>query len=193
MGKFDLYKIPLKTMAIGTHEFEFHLDNQFFKNIDGTEFQKGDVKVLLTVTKTALTHEFNFKFEGVVQVPCDRCLDEMDQPISTQNRLYVKLGKEYSEESDEIVIIPEDEGEINLAWFLYEFIALAIPMKHVHAPGKCNKTMSSKLHKHMSRSDEEEDNSFIEDESETPVDDDTEDDVPTDPRWDELKKLIDNN
>lgn len=193
MGKFDLYKIPLKTMAIGTHEFEFHLDNQFFKNIDGTEFQKGDVKVLLTVTKTALTHEFNFKFEGVVQVPCDRCLDEMDQPISTQNRLYVKLGKEYSEESDEIVIIPEDEGEINLAWFLYEFIALAIPMKHVHAPGKCNKTMSSKLHKHMSRSDEEEDNSFIEDESEAPVDDDTEDDAPTDPRWDELKKLIDNN
>lgn len=188
MGKFDLYKIPLKTMEIGTHKFEFHLDNQFFKNIDGTEFQKGDVKVLLTVTKTALTHEFDFEFDGVVQVPCDRCLDDMDQPISTQSKLYIKLGKEYSEESDEIVIIPEDEGEINIAWFLYEFIALAIPMKHVHAPGKCNKTMSSKLHKHMSRSEDDMDD------SDTPeVDDDIDDDVPTDPRWDELKKLIDNN
>ena len=179
-------------MSIGTHQYEFHLDNLFFKNIDGTEFQKGDVKVLLTVTKTALTHEFNFKFEGVVQVPCDRCLDEMDQPVSSQNRLFVKLGKEYSEESDEIVIIPEEEGEINLAWFLYEFIALAIPMKHVHAPGKCNKTVSSKLHKHMSRSEEDAEDEVFADDADAPVDD-ADDDAPTDPRWDELKKLIDNN
>jgi len=32
---------------------------------------------------------------------------------------------------------------------MYEFVALAIPMKHVHAPGKCNKAMTSKLSKHM--------------------------------------------
>ncbi|MGL4292049.1 MAG: YceD family protein [Bacteroidales bacterium] len=192
MGKFDLYKIPLKTMALGTHQYEFHLDNVFFKNIDGTEFQKGDVKVLLTVTKTALTHEFNFKFEGVVQVPCDRCLDDMDQLISTQSRLFVKLGKEYSEESDEIVIIPEDEGEINLAWFLYEFIALAIPMKHIHAPGKCNKTMSSKLHKHAAKSNSDDEESAFDNDADL-IEEETDDDVPTDPRWDELKKLIDNN
>ena len=37
---------------------------------------------------------------------------------------------------------------INIAWFLYEFIALNIPMKHVHAPGKCNKGMVGKLSKH---------------------------------------------
>ena len=192
MGKFDLYKIPLKTMSIGTHHYEFHLDNTFFKNIDGTEFQKGDIKVLLTVIKTALTHEFRFKFEGIVQVPCDRCLDEMDQPISTESKLYVKLGKEYSEESDEVVIIPEDEGEINLAWFLYEFIALAIPAKHIHAPGKCNKTMSSKLRKHITRSTDEDEEVFLDD-SDVEVDTEEEEETPTDPRWDELKKLIDNN
>ena len=181
-------------MSFGSHSYEFHLDNVFFKNIDGTEFQKGDVKVQLTVTKTPLTHEFIFKLEGVVQIPCDRCLDEMDQPISTVSKLYVKLGKEYSEESDEVVIIPEDEGEINLAWFLYEFIALEIPMKHVHAPGKCNKTMSSKLRKHVSRSASDEDEEMLDMGEDMPdVDAGEDDDVPTDPRWDELKKLIDNN
>ena len=41
------------------------------------------------------------------------------------------------------------QGEINVAWFMYEFVALAIPMKHVHAPGKCNKAMTSKWSKHM--------------------------------------------
>ena len=38
---------------------------------------------------------------------------------------------------------------INVAWFMYEFVALAIPMKHVHAPSKCNKAMTSKMSKHM--------------------------------------------
>jgi uncharacterized metal-binding protein YceD (DUF177 family) len=184
-------------MTIGTHEFEFHLDNQFFKNIDGTEFQKGDVMAYVTVTKTAQTHEFDFRFEGVIQVPCDRCLDDMDLPIDTKARLFVKLGKEYSEESDEIVVIPEEEGEINIAWFLYEFIALAIPMKHVHAPGKCNKAMSSKLHKHMARTAvDDEDDIFIDDDSVDIPEDEVEsgeENQATDPRWDVLKKLIDNN
>ncbi|MDO5571962.1 MAG: DUF177 domain-containing protein [Bacteroidales bacterium] len=195
MGKFDLYKIPLKTMSLGTHEFEFQLDNVFFKNIDGTEFQKGNIKVLLTVIKTAASHEFLFKFDGIIQVPCDRCLDEMDLPITTQGRLFVKFGKEFSEESDEIVIIPEEEGEINIAWFMYEFIALAIPIKHVHAPGKCNKTMTSKLRRHITHTLDEEYDSDEVDSSELDSDIESEEpeEVQTDPRWDELKKLIDNN
>lgn len=176
-------------MSFGTHEFEFRLDNQFFKNIDGTEFQKGNIKCSVTVVKTTHSHEFKFKFEGVIQVPCSRCLDDMDMPIDTQAKLFVKLGKEYSEEGDDIIVIPEDEGEINLAWFLYEFIALAIPLKHIHAPGKCNRTMSTKLRKHMSHDDEEQD-SFEEENTEV---EESYDNSQTDPRWDELKKLIDNN
>ncbi len=184
-------------MPFGTTEYSFHLDNIFFKNIDGEEFHKGNVDVELTVKKTSNTHEFNFNINGVIQILCDRCLDEMEFPISTQARLFVKFGKEFSEESDEIVIIPEDEGEINIAWFLYEFIALEIPMKHVHAPGKCNKAMSSKLKKHITRSaDDNEDSGGISDEDflddvNLGVDEDVEE--KTDPRWDELKKLIDNN
>ena len=185
-------------MAFGTTDYSFHLDNIFFKNIDGEEFQKGSVDVELTVTKNSeTTHEFNFNINGVIHVPCDRCLDDMEIPISTKTRLFVKLGKEFSEESDEIVIIPEDEGEINIAWFLYEFISLEIPMKHVHAPGKCNKAMSSKLKKHITRSSDDMDDAtaLIEDDL---LDDvnlgvDEEESEKTDPRWDELKKLIDNN
>ena len=131
--------------------------------------------------------EMNFQIQGVVLVPCDRCLDDVEIPIDTQNRLVVKFGKEYTEESDEVVVVPEDEGAINLAWFLYEFIALAIPMKHVHAPGKCNKTMSSKLRKHTTRS--------LDNDDEYEDDESIEEDVPvvTDPRWDGLKALLEND
>ena len=148
MGKFDLYKVELKNLSPGVHEYEYFLENKFFVDIDGDEVQKGKVKVNLTVKRTSMVFDMNFQLEGIVYVPCDRCLDDMELPVSTQNKLVVKFGKEYAEESEEIVIIPEEEGEINLAWFIYEFIALAIPMKHIHAPGKCNKAMSSKLKKH---------------------------------------------
>ena len=194
MGKFKLYNVDLKNLAPGVHEFEYLLENKFFVDIDGDQVQKGKVKVHLTVKRSSMMFEMNFQIEGVVMVPCDRCLDDMEIPIDTHNRLVVKFGKEYAEESDEVVVIPEDEGAINLAWFLYEFIALAIPMKHVHAPGKCNKAVSSKLHKHLrTKADEDdaEDEIFIEGEDALPGGDVEETQI--DPRWNELKKILDNN
>ena len=105
----------------------------------------------------------------------------------------VKFGKEYAEESDEVVVIPEDEGAINLAWFLYEFIALAIPMKHVHAPGKCNKAMSSKLKKHTARSTDDGDDEYEDDSVDEDITIDDGIPVATDPRWDGLKGLLEND
>lgn len=34
--------------------------------------------------------------DGTVAVPCDRCLEDMDQSITADNKLIVKLGEEYS-------------------------------------------------------------------------------------------------
>jgi uncharacterized metal-binding protein YceD (DUF177 family) len=118
-------------------------------------------------------------------IPCNRCLDDMDHPIDTTERLIVKLGKDYSEESDEIVVIPESEGVVNLAWFLYEFVVLAIPIKHVHAPGKCNKQMTAKLKKHTAKASDDSDSLDMDE-------DDMMDEEPesaSDPRWDTLKEL----
>ena len=192
MGKFDIYKVDLKNLSPGVHEFEYILENKFFVDIDGDEVQKGKVKVNLTVKRSSMVFDMNFQLEGVVYVPCDRGLDDMDLPISAKNKLIVKFGKEYAEESDEIVIIPEAEGEINLAWFIYEFIALTIPMKHVHAPGKCNKAMSSKLKKHTARRADDEDE-FDEEAADDIVVDDDAADMPSDPRWDALKGLVEND
>ena len=192
MGKFKLYNVDLKNLTPGIHEFEYLLENKFFVDIDGDEVQKGKVKVNLTVKRTSMVFDMNFQLEGIVYVPCDRCLDDMELPVSTQNKLVVKFGKEYAEESEEIVIIPEEEGEINLAWFIYEFIALAIPMKHIHAPGKCNKAMSSKLKKHTARRADDEDE-FDEEAADDIVVDDDAADIPSDPRWDALKGLVEND
>lgn len=188
MGKFEKYKIDLKGMHTDSCQYDFLLDNQFFADIDGPEVQKGKVHVSLVVKRTSRAFELNFQTEGVILVPCDRCLDDMELSISSADKLMVKFGAEYAEEGDNLIVIPEVEGVINVAWFMYEFVALAIPMKHVHAPGKCNKEMSGKLSKHLRTTADDDDEMF----SGTDMSDDDRE-APIDPRWNELKKILDNN
>ena len=173
-------------MLTDTAEYQYQLDNLFFVELDAPEVQKGKVDVTLKVRKTSGVYQLDFHTEGHVVVICDRCLDEMEQPIETDDRLRVKLGAEYSED-DDMVVVPEEDGYINVAWFIYEFIALSIPMKHVHAPGKCNKEMVDKLSKHLRTVKDEEDDDFedMEEAEEEPRE--------IDPRWNELKKILDNN
>ena len=174
-------------MLTDTEEYKYQLDNQFFADLDAPEVQKGTVNVSLKVRKTSGVYQLDFHTEGKVIVICDRCLDEMEQLIETDDQLKVKLGTEFSE-IDDIVVVPEEDGYINVAWFIYEFIALSIPMKHVHAPGKCNKDMVSKLSKHLrvkghDHEDMEDDEILVSDEEPQEID----------PRWNELKKILDNN
>ena len=171
-------------MLTDTAQYEYQLDNQFFVDLDAPEVQKGQVNVTLNVRKTSGIYQLDFHTEGKVVVICDRCLDEMEQPVETDDQLKVKLGTEFSE-IDDIVVVPEEDGYINVAWFIYEFIALSIPMKHAHAPGKCNKDMVSKLRKHLRVERDDEDMIDTEDVLEEPQE--------IDPRWNELKKILDNN
>ena len=193
MGKFEKYRIDLKGMKENHAHYDFLLDNAFFAAIDSPELQKGKVTVQVDVKKTAQAFELSFNSQGTVVVLCDRCLDEMDQEICSTDKIFVKFGAEYADEGDNLIIVPEDEGDINVAWIMYEYIALAIPMKHVHAPGKCNKTMSGKLNKYLRTSaDDMDEMEPVDDpaEDESNIVSDEEDDKPIDPRWSELQKLL---
>ena len=191
MAKFGKYKIDLKGMQVPAMRLEYELDNQFFADIDSPEVGRGHARVSLDVKKLAAGNAFelNFAIEGTVVIQCDRCLDDMDQFISVSDKLLVKMGTEYAEDGD-WVVIPEEEGEINVAWFIYEFIVLGIPMKHVHAPGKCNKTMAGKLNKHLRVFADEEDIAGVEMDEYEDLESTSQ---ISDPRWNELKKILDNN
>lgn len=188
MGKFDKYNIQLKTMEIGTSEVEYLLGNEYFEAIGEEAIQKGNVNAKVRVTKSTKQSELHFELEGKVVVLCDRCLEEMDQPIKTSGHLIVRMGKEFKDDGDDVVIIPEEQGIINISWFLYEFIELAIPIKHVHPFGRCNTGMANKLSEHLVDSDSYEDDaeSFGVASGETNSENN---DGLVDPRWEALKKL----
>jgi uncharacterized metal-binding protein YceD (DUF177 family) len=144
MCSLESYKVDLKGVKDETMSLDFDLNDDFFRALDGSQLEHGALHVSVSIRKMAGFFELLFHTHGSVVVTCDRCLDDMDQPIDTDNKLLVKLGDTYSED-DDTVTIDENEGILDMSWFIYEFVMLAIPIKHVHAPGKCNSVMTQKL------------------------------------------------
>ena len=171
MGSLEQFKIDLKGLKDELTELTFELDKDYFDALDETDVQSGALHVSVSIRKASGFFELHFHSVGTVDIPCDRCLDLMEQPVETDNRLVVRLGSTPREE-DDTVIVDENEGILDLSWFIYEFIALAIPIQHVHAPGKCNPAMTQVLEElSADRSGDEES------------------DDATDPRWEALKQL----
>ena len=171
MGSLESLKIDLKGLEAEETSLTLDLDDSFFEALDGAEVKKGSLHVSVSIRKASGFYEFLIHTAGTIVIPCDRCLDDMEQPVATDNRLVVKLGSEYSEE-DDIIVVPEDEGILDISWFIYEFVVLVIPIRHVHAPGKCNPAMTKALEElSADRSSDEVSNQT------------------SDPRWDKLKNL----
>ena len=171
MCSLERFKINLKSLAEEVTTLEYDLDNGFFESLDGSDLNSGSVHVSVSIRKATGFFELLYHTEGTVTVTCDRCLDDMDQPIETDSRFVVKLGTVNSEEGD-VIIVDEDEGIIDTSWLIYESIVLAIPIKHVHAPGKCNPAMSQVLEElSADRSSDEESTQ------------------PVDPRWSKLAEF----
>lgn len=195
VGKFTAYKIPLKSMAAGTYEYDYKLGGQFFKDMESPDVRDADVDAHLTVVHRDGVYDLSFKFVGEVVLLCDRCLDDLHFPIDTTYHIIVKYGDAYRDDSDDLLEIPESDSELNVAYMMYDTVSLAIPIKHVHPQGKCNRAMSALLRKHRTTMPGDEDAALEEelmDEMDSMPDGDEPVETPVDPRWNKLKDLTEN-
>lgn len=189
MGKFSAFKLPLKSLGEGTHEFDYHLDKLFFANMENTDVHDADLSVHLTVVYHRDVYELTFDISGTVTLLCDRCLDDLLVPIDTKYKLIVKYGEDYCDDADDILEIPMSDNFLNVSYMIYDTVVLAIPIKHVHPLGKCNRQMSALLKKHRAGAPAD-DTDELQQELLDSIDDDGADtDAPTDPRWDALKNI----
>ena len=171
MCSLEQFKIDLQALSEEEKPLEYVLDDAFFQQLESTEVQGGALHVSGSIRKAVGFYELLLHTEGTVRIPCDRCLDDMDQPIEAESRFVVKLGAENSEE-DDVIIVDETEGMLDTSWLIYESIVLAIPIQHVHATGKCNAAMTQVLEElSADRSGDAESTQAI------------------DPRWEALLKL----
>ena len=144
MCQTELYKIDLKGLTQEVTPLEYQLDDQFFQSIEEAQVQGGSLHVSGSIRKAIGFFELELHTNGIVRIPCDRCLDLMDQPIDTDLRLTIKLGTE-PEEGDDYIVVDERDATLDTSWYIYESIVLAVPIQHVHQPGHCNVAMSEKL------------------------------------------------
>lgn len=164
------FLVRFSGLKIDLHHFDFVIDEKFFEAIEYSDLEKGSVNVSVDIIKQERMMIFEFNLKGYVEVSCDRCLEPFEQLVEGNERLIVKFGDRFEEQSDEVIVISENDYEFNVSPYIYEYIKLNLPMQCIHPDDEdgnstCNEDMLDRLSYDNYKEPE------------------------ADPRWDILKKL----
>jgi len=170
-----IYTIPVSGLKEGRHDFDFDINKEFFEQFKESEVKEGKIKAVVGADKRSTHIDLIINIKGVVSISCDRCLGIFSLPIDCTNRLLVKLGKVRDEDDPDIITIPAEEPDLDIKQYFYEYILLALPIQRIHpndddGNSTCDPGMLEKIQEHIAG-----------------------DADGKDPRWDELKKLMNNN
>lgn len=170
-----LFSVPIGGLKEGHHTFDFEISGGFFDLFDESEIKEGNLQAIIGIEKGGSHIDMDIRISGSVRICCDRCLEMFNHTVECDNRLLIEFGTVRDESDPEILILPRDEYDLDLKQYFYEFIYLALPIRRMHPDDEngnstCDPVMLKKLKEHLI--DEE---------------------VKNDPRWDELRKLMNNN
>ncbi len=169
------YTIPVSGQKEGHHSFHFEIDDTFFDLFEESEIKEGNLTALIEAERHATHIDLQSDIRGSVRVSCDRCLGMFDFPLECNNRLLIRFGTEREDDDPDIITLPRDVSELDMAQFIYDYINLALPIKRIHPDDRdgkstCDPAMLKKLKEHLTDREAEED-----------------------PRWSDLKKLMNGN
>lgn len=119
-------------LSLKVHHFTFSLGDAFLQEYGKGYIPGGQFSVEVVLDKHETFIEADFKIEGSARLTCDRSLEPFDFPITLTKKMLFKYGEEEDELSDEIMIISRDRVSLEIGQLIYEYIALAIPMKKLH-------------------------------------------------------------
>lgn len=166
------FNISFGGLKIGLHEYEFELSRQFFESIEYSEIEDGQLDLTFQLEKQSSLLTLYFDIQGYIVLPCDRCTEPTHVDLDIHERLLVKFSDE-DFDSEEIVTLPVQAHDIQIAPHVYEFIRVNIPLKVVHEDeADCNSEYLDNI------------SGIAEDQLDET---DAEEDI--DPRWEALKKL----
>ncbi|MFW5781329.1 MAG: YceD family protein [Bacteroidota bacterium] len=169
------YIIPFKGLKEGLHEFRYRAGGELFTDYPAADVLHADLDIRVEMIKKPRLLEMEFSITGFVEVVCDRCLDRYNHVIDTTGTLFFKFGEYSHEETSEIIVLKEEEYQVDIMHYIYEFSMLALPVKKIH-PRKednssgCNTEMEKILEQHSVQNTKN-----------------------TDPRWNALKNINNEN
>ena len=176
MDRFRNYDIAFVGLKAGKHDFNYEINQEFFDLFETEqEFFNPEISVDVHLDKHTTFLEFFINVSGTVQLICDISTDEFSENIMNDLKILVKFGEEYDDSNEDIITIPQKDSDFNIANLIYETVVLSIPMKKVAPSVRDNDEYEKLLEKYSPKPIEEEEEQS------------------TDPRWEALKKLRNNN
>ena len=160
--------VQFSGLESGKYEYHYTLGSDFFSEFENEELRDGDVDFRVVLEKTERSMMFTFSFSGSVRSFCDRCLGEMDVPVSGEEHLCIKLSNDERCDNEDMFILPENASRIDLSQWMYEYVVVSLPMRKVHEDGQCDSEMLRYIEQPSSEVSESE---------------------AVDPRWSVLEKL----
>lgn len=189
------FLIQFTGLKLGEHQFEYHIENDFFDMFNYSEFNSTNIQVNITMLKKTTMLELQFSHKGTINVPCDVTNEDFDLPIGGNLNLLVKFGEEFNNDSEDLLILPQGEFQLNVMQYIYEMIALSVPYKRIHPDiaADYEEEESGDELDFLDSDDLEminEDNADNGEENNNETEENSDNNKDTDPRWDKLKQLL---
>ncbi|HIP36124.1 MAG TPA: DUF177 domain-containing protein [Crocinitomix sp.] len=172
------YKIKFTSLKDGLHTFTFNIRDEFFEQFEYTDIKGAKVIVEIELEKQQTMMIANFSLTGTVKIMCDRCTDNVDLPIKSDDEIIYKFT-ETEFDDEKVISVYHNEIEIDIMQPIYEFISLSIPSKRLHKKGECNQIMLEEINKYL----------LVEKDEQTSSESITNNTNNIDPRWSQLNNL----
>jgi len=130
MDYINQFEIPIQSMQIGLHQYDFELDRNFFESFEASPVENGQYSVKLELDKRANEFLLNFEINGFFESPCDRCLADINVPSEIIKLIWVKYSDENAGQThdEDVVYISSAEHNFNVSMIIYELIVLSLPL-----------------------------------------------------------------
>ncbi len=126
------YKIQFSGLAEGMHTFKYVLGRSFFEHFEDDQIGDGTIEVEVNMDRQQRMLVFGFDIRGDVEVACDVCTDPLRVFIAGHEQLIARISNGGGEDTADIVFIPEEAFEFDLAHHLFDYVHLMLPMRLTH-------------------------------------------------------------
>jgi len=175
MEELKEFTIPFVGLKEGEHTYNFEINNTFFEYFEYDEYNDTTIYLDVLLNKKPTLLEFTLSYNGSVNVNCDITNEAYNQEVVGKYHFVVKFGEEFNDENEDLLIIPHGNYQVNIQQYIYESLVLAMPTRRIH-PGVEDGTLKSEILEKL-------------EELSPKLESDTKE-ASTDPRWDDLKKLL---
>ena len=168
MKELKEFCVPFSSLNLGSNSFKNKIDITFFEAFNYSNPHDCDIDVVIDFRKEVHLMDLRINYKGITNITCDRCLGKMELNIDGDFNSIIKFSHVESEIiKDDIIYLPYESHQFNIAPIIYEHYILNFPKRNIHQNQDCDTIQLDLIEKHTKKNKSE----------------------ISDPRWDILKDL----